>query len=192
MNQIIDNDVEEELNQNQFLPLFFKEFSIETFQQNYWENSLNQIKDNNNNELFIEKIKNIFHEETLGLNESDDEDNNKSLYFIKKKDNLETESPSTENSTNNFILEQDKYNSNKKETRKKINFQTFLKKKRGKKPKFENLNFPKKYHGSEDFDNIQRKIQVHFISFLISLANDKVAQIFGKKININLKILNMI
>ena len=43
------------------------------------------------------------------------------------------------------------------------------------------MNSNKKSHGSEDFDNIQRKIQVHFFKFLICLANDKVVQLFGKK-----------
>ena len=32
---------------------------------------------------------------------------------------------------------------------------------------------PKKdFYTFDDFDNIQRKIQVHFISFLVSLSND--------------------
>jgi hypothetical protein len=128
-------------------------------------------------------MKTIFQEEAISLNESDDEENEVSIYFIKKKDNLETESRSTDNSTHNFVLEHDKFPLNKKETqiRKKINFKTFLRKKRGKKSKIENPNSLKKCHMSDDFDNIQRKIQVHYISFLVSLANDKIKQIFGLK-----------
>jgi hypothetical protein len=128
-------------------------------------------------------MKTIFQEEAISLNESDDEENGVSIYFIKKQDNLETESRSTDNSTNHFALEHDKFPFNKKETQigKKINFKTFLRKKRGKKSKIENPNSLKKCHMSDDFDNIQRKIQVHYISFLVSLANDKIKQIFGLK-----------
>ena len=177
---MFNNNSEEIINHNKILPLFFSEFTQDPVTLNLNQNSFNREKEDNI--LVVQNIKNIFQEETLSLNESDD-DSEKYIYFIKKQDNLETESRSTENTTNNFVLEQEKYALNKKETQiqKKINFKTFLRKKRGKKAKFENLNSQKKCHGSEDFDNIQRKIQVHYISFLISLANDKVAQIFGKK-----------
>ena len=40
----------------------------------------------------------------------------------------------------------------------------------------------KKLHGPGDFDNIQRKIQVHFITYLIKLANDIIKTILGNKV----------
>ena len=177
---MFSNNSEEKMNQNQKIPSYYEEFIQKPFNEDFCKIYFNQQK---NNIFIFENIKNIFQEETLSLNESDDEENEKSIYFIKKQDNLDTESRSTENSTYNFGLEPEKFLQNKKETiiQKKINFKTFLKKKRGKKAKFEDSTISKKCHGSEDFDNIQRKIQVHFISFLISLANDKLEQIFGKK-----------
>jgi len=169
------------INITNFFPLLFTEFFKDSFNPEFTENPFNQAKDSI---LTIEKIQNIFQEETLSLNESDDEDYESSLYFIKKQDNLETQSRSTANSTKNFSLDYDKYSSKKKETKisKIINFKTVLRKKRGKKTKFTDNNyFKKSINNCDDFENIQRKIQVHYISFLVSLANDKVEQFFGKK-----------
>ena len=185
INQIIyNNKIEERINSSQFFPFISSEYTPDNILQEHSQSPFNSNnnKINENILLPIENIKNIFQKESLDLNESDEEDTKMSLYFIKKQDNLETESRSTESSTNVILFNQ-KYIENKKETTilKKNKFQTFLKKKRGKKPKLENLKTSKKSHGSMDFDNIQRKIQVHFFNFLISLANDKVEQIFGKK-----------
>jgi hypothetical protein len=177
---MLSNNSDEKITQNQIIPFFFEELIQKPFSQDFCQNCFNQQK---NIILNFENMKNIFQEETLSLNESDDEDNEKSIYFIKKQDNLETQFRSTDNSTNNSALEQDKFSTKKNETsiQKKINFKTFLRKKRGKKANPENSNFLKKCHRSDDFDNIQRKIQVHYISFLVSLANDKVEQFFGEK-----------
>ena len=122
------------------------------------------------------------------MNESDDEENEKSIYFLKKQDNFENDSRISENSTNIFT-DQEKYLKGKKEDsfKKKINFKTVLRKKRGKKAKDNENNSTKKPHGSDDFDNIQRKIQVHYINFLISFANDKLRNIFGNKCKYNFK-----
>jgi hypothetical protein len=177
---MFNNNSEEKMNPNQIIPSYYEEFIQKPFNEDFCKIYFNQQK---NNIFIFENIKNIFQEETLSLNESDDEENEKSIYFIKKQDNLETQFRSTDNSTNNSALEQDKIPSKKNETsiQKKINFKTFLRKKRGKKANPENSNFSKKCHRSDDFDNIQRKIQVHYISFLVSLANDKVEQFFGEK-----------
>ena len=70
---------------------------------------------------------------------------------------------------------------------KAINFTTILRKKRGR--KIENpieIN-NKKSHSSLDFDNIQRKVQVHFISFLIDLANDALKTVFGTRTKFHFK-----
>ena len=64
---------------------------------------------------------------------------------------------------------------------KAVNFKTVLHHKRGRKG-IENKNnkYYNKYHGSAEFDNVQRKIQVSFINFLIRLANDAIKAVFGK------------
>lgn len=62
---------------------------------------------------------------------------------------------------------------------KKINFKTVLHHKRGRKGTVKKEK--KNYHGSGDFDNIQRKIQVYFFNFLIDLANDAIKTFLGKK-----------
>ena len=58
-------------------------------------------------------------------------------------------------------------------------FKTVLYQKRGRKiiekPKNNNI------HGPNHFDNILRKIQVSFITFLIKLANDAIKSVLGKK-----------
>ena len=62
--------------------------------------------------------------------------------------------------------------------KKKIKFHTedFIKKKRGRKPKKENI----KMHGSDSFDNLLTKIQVHFFSFITDISNDALKAEFGE------------
>ena len=176
--EIVFNKPEEKIFSTAFSSLLCSEFLKDEI-NNIFPPTPNS--DSKNNNFSFDKMSNIFDEASLSLIELEEEENENSIYFIKKQDNFETESRSTLNSTN-FILDQEKIISEKKEdsNKKKINFVTFLKKKRGKKSLFKKENSAKT-HGSEDFDNIQRKIQVHFISFLISLANDLVIKFFGKK-----------
>ena len=127
---MFNNKSKEKINIDEFFPLLFPEYSPENIIQDPCQNSFNNNNIINENILLpIENIKNIFQKESLDLNESDEEDTKMSLYFIKKQDNLETESRSTESSTNVILFNQ-KYIENKKETTilKKNKFQTFLKK----------------------------------------------------------------
>jgi len=71
----------------------------------------------------------------------------------------------------------------------KINFKVVLHHKRGRKKSEKNL-FNHKYHFSDDFDNILRKIQVSFITFLIRLSNDALKTVFGKKTTYLFKDIN--
>lgn len=48
--------------------------------------------------------------------------------------------------------------------------------------KIKNIRVKQFSHGANDFDNIQRKIQVHYFNFLIGLANDVINQFFLLKI----------
>ena len=181
MNQLdMFNNKEEQLKLALFPPFFSPDFIPKEINEKPYPPPINQIKEDKL--LNFENMKNIFEEDTLSLNESVEEDNEKSVYFIKKQDNLDTESRSTENCSN-FIFDQEKCFLCKKgdSFQKIINFKIFLKKKRGKKPKQNNKKSSTKIHSSEDFDNIQRKIQVHFISFLVSLSNDLLKYFFGNK-----------
>ena len=101
-----------------------------------------------------------------------DDDSQKSIYYEKNDKN---ECQYSIKSTNNSIILENSIN----EISKNVTFKTILHQKRGRKEK--NVKIGKKYHGSGDFDNIQRKIQVSFINFLINLANDAVKSILGKE-----------
>ena len=69
---------------------------------------------------------------------------------------------------------------------KKIRFSTkkLIKVQRGR--KFEELEnneyISKRKHKSKDFDNLQTKIQVNFINFIVDISNDALLAEFGKKI----------
>jgi hypothetical protein len=71
----------------------------------------------------------------------------------------------------------------------KINFKVVLHHKRGRKKSEKNL-FNQKCHFSDDFDNILRKIQVSFITFLIRLSNDALKTVFGKETTYLFKDIN--
>ena len=139
--------------------------------------------------ISISNIENIFKNAQINLNEALEEENDDSIYFLKKQENYDSESHSTLFSTTNYLFEQEKNFSEKKEyvSEKKINFQIFLHKKRGKKVTLIRPNIAQKCHSFDDFDNIQRKIQVHFMNFLISLANDRISHFFDKKNKYNFK-----
>ena len=53
----------------------------------------------------------------------------------------------------------------------------YISKKRGRKT----TNIKNRIHSSSDFDNILRKIQVHFLNFTISLLNEIIFTFLGEK-----------
>lgn len=95
----------------------------------------------------------------------------KSIIHLEKENNNQNDYNTTFNTSKNND------NTNPKII-KNISFKTVLHHKRGRKEKYK-IN-GKKPHGSGDFDNIQRKVQVTFINFLINLANDAIKAIFGE------------
>ena len=103
---MFNNKSKEKINTDEFFPFLFPEYSPENIIQDPCQNSFNNNIINENILLPIENIKNIFQKESLDLNEADEEDTKMSLYFIKKQDNLETESRSTESSTNVILFNQ--------------------------------------------------------------------------------------
>lgn len=65
--------------------------------------------------------------------------------------------------------------------------------KRGRKTSYENKipvlkrKRKKRFHGKDDFDNMERKTQVHFINFLLSFSNDIATYIYNEEKEINKK-----
>ena len=121
---------------------------------------------------------NIFSDEykKIVLPKFEEENDNDSSNTIYYEINPKNSNNDTFNSTkNNSFSPEISISDNMKN----IIFKTVLHQKRGRKEK--NVTIGKKYHGSGDFDNIQRKIQVSFINFLINLANDAIKSILGKE-----------
>jgi hypothetical protein len=145
----------------------------------------------NRDRIDFENMKNIiFDKSEPNIIEENNIENNDLIYFNKDQKYFNNdESKSTDNTINNITQIQNKEIEKENEIldKKKINFLTFLGKKRGKKASKANSDLSKKYHNSEDFDNLQRKIQVHYINFLLSLANDIIINFFGKKKNLMFK-----
>ena len=56
-------------------------------------------------------------------------------------------------------------------------------KKRGRQTK----NMKKPQHLKTDSDNLQRKIQIHFFTFIVNLSNDAIKTVFGSKTSYNFK-----
>ena len=110
-------------------------------------NSINNFSDFNNN-LYANALYlfNIFNsvDFKINLNEFSVQPN----LHLQKENNI---------LANNGIIEN------------KMNFSENIPKRGRKRLKMENK---KAIHGSNNFDNIQRKIQVHFLSFLINFCND--------------------
>jgi hypothetical protein len=134
--------------------------------------------------ITLEHIKNIMNTPKIDLLEEEEKDSMDDVYLIKEQNNSKLELQSTDSSTKTVTFSQSE-NSAKKEDifLKKINFKTMLYRKRGRKEKNNtSKKMKKKCHGPGDFDNIQRKIQVHFITFLIKFANDAIKTILGNKV----------
>ena len=45
----------------------------------------------------------------------------------------------------------------------------------------------KKKHSRDDFDNIQRKIQVHYLTFIVNFCNDAIKVVYGNNTSHNFK-----
>ena len=95
----------------------------------------------------------------------------------KEKDNISIEELLKIFSNNNLILD------NPVSIRNSPHFLILSKKKRGK----PNEKNKKSQHLSTDFDNLQRKIQVHFFTFIFNLSNDAIKAELGSKTPYNFK-----
>jgi hypothetical protein len=136
----------------------------------------------------LEEIKKIMDKPQLTKTELErnDEDMSELIYCIKNKETSKNSNKSTFNTTKNItssILDGNTVNDIKNYfINKTINFKTKLHHKRGRKsigkPRSKYFN---KYHGSGDFDNVQRKIQVNYFNFLIRFSNDVIKSVLGKE-----------
>ena len=98
--------------------------------------------------------------------------------------NLEYEKKSFQNSnvdTESENIPNEIYYTTNKNLKKKIkklfSIEEPKKRRRGK----QSIRIKKKIHNSSDFDNLQSKIQIHFISFIIHISNDVLIAYFGRK-----------
>ena len=86
------------------------------------------------------------------------------------------------------ILPKNKFNVIKDENG--FNYNNINKKKDKKKRGRKSLKLGKKQHSAFDQDNIIRKIQVHFLSFIIDFTNDIIHTVFKENKNIYFKSIN--
>ena len=108
-----------------------------------------------------------------------DEFPGKLINQTKGKDNLSIEELLKVFSNNNLI----KDNPDFQGKRYSPIFNLKTKKNRGKQTK----DNKKPQHLSTDFDNLQRKIQIHFFTFIINLSNDAIKAVLGSKSPFNFK-----
>jgi hypothetical protein len=159
------------------LNIFEKPFLNSSFNRRAFLIPLNEnINNEMNLDIILKEMENIMKDSPK--NEFDEDDSTE-IYFTK---NGKIDLQSTDCSTKLFSLTESK------DENSKSYFKTILHKKRGRKNEQEGkAKKNKKCHSSDDFDNIQRKIQVSFISFLINLANDLLKNIFGQKTKFHFK-----
>ena len=111
--------------------------------------------------------------------------NNINFNLIKNNNNIFSNDIITD-SEDLRLLEPNSLTTKRNPRQKKAKFIISRKRKRGPRSKI-----PRKrtrIHTSSDFDNLHRKIQVHFLTFIINVSNDAILAEFGKKSSsINLK-----
>ena len=175
LQEILLNEPEETKN-NENLNFYDKPFLNLAFNKRDFVLSLNEnINNEMDSNISLKEMENIMKDSPK--NEFD-EDDSTDIYFTKSS---KIDLQSTDCSTKIFSL------TDKDEICKDF-FRTVLHKKRGRKKENEGkTKKSKKCHSSDDFDNIQRKIQVSFISFLVRLANDLLKNIFGQKTKFHFK-----
>ena len=115
---------------------------------------------------FIEKNKNIFVNDEVAKNIEEE--------IIKFMDGFKW----TYINENNLMSESEIIASESLNFGRNLFYLDKLRKKRGR-PIIGTSKIKKKTHGKCDFDNLERKIQVHFLNFLINFCNDALKLEFG-------------
>ena len=131
---------------------------------------------NDDLELFSIKDQNYIDQKDIYLF---DQFPGKLIDQTKEKDNLSMEEFLKVFSNNSLI----KDNPDFQGKRNSPLFSLKTKKNRGKQTK----DNKKPQHLSTDFDNLQRKIQIHFFTFIINLSNDAIKAVLGSKSPFNFK-----
>lgn len=145
------------LENNNFLNVSLREY----FNSSEFESE----SENKDNSIFPSSSLNeipIFYEEDLNLREiENNEKEEKKLYFIDKSEEKKNK-PFLK-----FAIEKEKSSKNR--------FELIQKKRKRGRPKAVNINDLKKYnkiHDKNKTDNLLRKIQVHYFSFIVSFLNN--------------------
>ena len=177
INELCLNNIYENQNPN----LFFQDKNDFVFPLN----SNQALPPKTNEKLSFEEFKKIMDDSKSEITKSQitDDESLELIYFIKKSKIPKIELQSTFNTSKNLSFNTDINIKHNYIGTRNINFKTVLHHKRGKKSiNNEKINkYLTRYHGSNDFDNIQRKIQVNFMTFLVNLANDAIKTVLGKK-----------
>ena len=139
-----------------------------------------EIKNNNQNKSAFHKVipfikiksikkNNVLQkiENKIIINEIDNENNTKEN--INNANNIFNSNKIEKVVKKNIFKSINYEKSNENEKKGENNFE---KKRRGRKPK--NETFSKRVHDAYDYDNILRKIQVHFLTFIICFMNDLI------------------
>ena len=124
---------------------------------------------NNNDKLKNTNLKTNYKKQTVNIiikDESSFKDN-----LIKKQNLFKLISFTEKNNDNDKNIIND-INQNSESTKDTNSIEQYPKRRRGRKPL--NPLKTKRIHDATDYDNIIRKIQVHFLTFLVSFANDLV------------------
>ena len=134
--------------------------SIDKESNNEFEtDSTRSLNDNEQNEkYFFEPFLEIFINPT-------EEKVNHALLKIISNNNLAGNNPASNKCFPSFLIEK--------------------KKNRGRQTKNENMKKPQ--HLRTDSDNLQRKIQIHFFTFIVNLSNDAIKTVLGSKTSYNFK-----
>lgn len=145
------------LENNNFLNVSLREYFNSSEFESESENKVNSIFPSSSlNEIPI------FYEEDLNLREiENNEKEEKKLYFIDKSEEKKNKS------FLKFAIEKEKSSKNR--------FELIQKKRKRGRPKAININDLKKYnkiHDKNKTDNLLRKIQVHYFSFIVSFLNN--------------------
>ena len=179
---------EEEEEDEIFFNENFKKYSIigkdkvesdNTIEKNKIESDTNLQKDNINKDL------NKLEPRDLNKNKKDKQNLDQSEKITlnsEKEEKGEEEEEEKEEDEGKSKKSEIKDQNEKNENKKKVEFLVQTKKNRGKERKNKrNGNSNIKIHSKNDYDNVITSIQVHYINFIIKLANDILSTLFEQR-----------
>ena len=180
-------------------PLFYS-LNNNLFQRNYLSNFNIGLNFNNINiKRNIQNENNIFLPNFITYeNKKEDSNKNKNINMLQKEEQYNNNLILNENEDSNYSLTVNDddlwaYTNNQsanieKPFNSKNVFLCNKKRKRGM-PRYSNKNINQKIHDCNSLDNILRKIQIHYLSYIISLTNDLI-KCFSTSDNLQFKNIN--